>query len=51
MALTLLEEKHLAMLTLMSLRASQPRDSGIFPYGTPTYLAFFTGCVCHLLGT
>jgi hypothetical protein len=51
MALTLLEEKHLTMLAPMSLRAFRPRDSGVFPHGTPTYLAFFTDCICHLLET
>jgi hypothetical protein len=34
----------------MNLRALQPQNSGIFPEGTPTYLAFRTGCVCHLFG-
>jgi hypothetical protein len=49
--LALLEEKHLTMPTPMNLRAFRPRDGGIFPYGTPTYPAFLTDCVCHLLET
>jgi hypothetical protein len=49
MALTLLEEKHLTMPAPISLRAFRPRDSGVFPYRMPTYLAFSTDRICHLL--
>jgi hypothetical protein len=36
------------MPALLNLRALRPRNSGVFPYGTPTYLAFFTDCARHL---
>jgi len=50
MTLTFLEGRHLTMPALINLRVLRPRGSGVFPEGTPTYLAFFTDCICHLLG-
>jgi hypothetical protein len=49
MPLTFLENRYLTAPTLMNLRGFRPRDIGVFPYGTPTYLAFFTGCIRRLL--
>jgi hypothetical protein len=49
MTLASLEERHLTIPSLMDLRVYGPKNSGIFPEGTPTYLAFSTGCIRHLL--
>jgi hypothetical protein len=48
MPLTFLDNEYLAAPTLMNLRGLRPRDIGVFPYGTPAYLAFSTGCIRHL---
>jgi hypothetical protein len=48
MPLTFLEDECLTTPTLMNLRGLRSRGIGVFPYGTPTYLAFITGCVRHL---
>jgi hypothetical protein len=50
MSLTFLEDSHLTITTLMNLREVRPRNVGIFPYGMPAYLAFFTDCIRPLLG-
>jgi hypothetical protein len=50
MPFTFLEGEHLAMLALMNLKGVRPKGSGFLPYGMPTYLAFSTDCVPHLLG-
>jgi hypothetical protein len=49
MALTFLQNKHLTMPAPRNLRAFRPTDIGVFPYGMPTYLAFFPDCARHLL--
>jgi hypothetical protein len=49
MPLTFLENECLAAPTLVNLRGFRSRDIGVFPYGTPAYLAFSTDCVRHLL--
>jgi len=48
--LSFLKDRPLTMPALMNLRALRPGNSGFFPEGTPTYLVFCTGCVCHLFG-
>ena len=45
MPLTFLESEYLTAPSLMNLRGFRSRDIGVFPYGTPAYLAFFTGCI------
>jgi hypothetical protein len=50
MSLTFLEDSNLTTATLMNLREVRPRNVGVFPYGTPAYLAFCTDCIRPLLG-
>jgi hypothetical protein len=50
MPLTFLEDEPLTECTLMNLRGLRPGDFGIFPYGTPAYLAFCTDCARYLFG-
>jgi hypothetical protein len=33
----------------MNLRDVRPKKNGVLPERMPTYLAFSTDCICHLL--
>jgi hypothetical protein len=50
MPLTFLEDEYLTVRALTNLRGFGPRNIGVFPYGTPAYLAFCTDCARHLFG-
>jgi hypothetical protein len=43
-----LEDGNLTTTILMNFREVRPWDNGIFPYGTPAYLAFCTDRTRHL---
>jgi hypothetical protein len=49
MPLSLLEDRCLTGPALMNLRGFGPGDVGVFPSGMPSYLTFYTDCVCRLL--
>jgi hypothetical protein len=50
MPLTFSDHDSLTGGALMNLRGFGPRDLGIFPHGTPAYLAFCTDRARHLFG-
>jgi hypothetical protein len=50
MPLPFLGDSYLTITAPMNLRGLRPGNLGVFPYGTPAYLAFHTDCAHHLLG-
>jgi len=48
MPLMTLETHNLAVMTSLIFRGLGPQKTGVFPFGMPTRMAFFTICIRHL---